>query len=171
MLESNRRVAKVCISMYTILWAIIGTSLMFYEGIEIPADFESKKSVFAESFWLFTMSVSFLVLIFDGISSGFKPKDLLMMFFIHGITLYGVNYLIIDQESFVLILLEVAVTFIIELIIIVISPTREMKASNEVEKDELADVSINKSELEVDRRYRCFTELNDSDIEEGEDEK
>ena len=122
-------------------------------------------------FWLFTMSVSFLVLIFDGISSGFKPKDLSMMFFIHGITLYGVNYLIIDQESFVLILLEEAVTFIIELIIIVISPTREMKASNAFEKDELVDVSINKSELEVDQRYRCYAELNDSDIEEGEDEK
>ena len=58
MLESNRRVAKVCISVYTILWAIIGTSLVFYEGIEIPADFESKKGVFAESF-LAVHNVSF----------------------------------------------------------------------------------------------------------------
>lgn len=134
MLESNKRMARVCILVYIVHWAIIGASLVLYEDVRLSIEFESKKALFAENLWCSTMAFSLLMLLAGWLCSGVKPKDLLMLF-IHGSILYGVNYMVIEQESFILILLEVAEAIVIEFTIIVISDIKEMKSSNIVDNN------------------------------------
>lgn len=167
MLESNKRVARVCISVYIILWAIIGASLVFYGEIEDLTEFTNRKGFSAENPWYLTMEVSFFVLFVEWMCSSFNLKDLLMLV-IHGIILYGVNYFVIYQENFVLILLEVAGAIIIEDTIIVISHIREKKAVNATEREKLADVcSIYKCRgLGIDKVWH-YGELRSLSTHEG----
>lgn len=103
MLESSKKMGKICLGSYIWLWAFIG----FFGYVTLPGcnwkeklEINSLSMETMNNVWCMSMAISIVIFIFGRVLSDTGLKKDILMLFLYGMVLYGVNYLMFVTRNF-----------------------------------------------------------------------
>ena len=103
MLESSKKIGKICLESYIWLWAFIGfVGFVTIPGCDWTETLENNSLTMEtmDNVWCMSMAISIAIFIFGRVLSDTELKKDILMLFLYGMVLYGVNYLMFVTGSF-----------------------------------------------------------------------
>ena len=98
MKESNKKVMKICIFWYFLLWAIVGFEDLFYWDIEIYEEFRKERVVIAENFYYIVLSLVVVTLLLYFLVGYGTIRDFFMVL-PNAVVLYVVNSVVVQKRN------------------------------------------------------------------------
>lgn len=98
MKESNKKVMKICIFWYFLLWAIVGFEGLFYWDIEIYEEFRKERVVIAENFYCIVLSLVVVTLLLYFLVGYGTIRDFFMVL-PNAVVLYVVNSVVVQKRN------------------------------------------------------------------------
>lgn len=118
MLESSKKIGKICLGSYIWLWAFIG----FVGFVTIPGcnwkeklEINSLSMETMNNVWCMSMAISITIFIFERALADTGLKEDILMLFLYGAVLYGVNYLMFVTRNFMWLFLYVVFMLLMKL--------------------------------------------------------
>lgn len=139
MKESNKKVMKICIYWYFLLWAIVGFESLFYWDIEMFEEFRKERVVITENFYCIVLTLAVVTLLLYFFIGCGTIRDFFMVL-PNAVILYVVNIVVVQKRNLLWFLLYpmcgVAMGFFIKKIVYLKKKTR---ARNKEEPEEKPD--------------------------------